>query len=81
MFVDYSIGPLEFDDQIEIRGIDGRPFSTAGDSGALIVDQDLRAVGLLFAGRDTGNAEESGLTYAHPIRNVLTALDAELVIR
>jgi hypothetical protein len=79
VFVDYNMGPLEFDDQIEIRGINGIPFSAGGDSGALIVDEDSQAVGLLFAGRDAGSAEEAGLTYAHPIRNVLTALDAELV--
>lgn len=79
VFVDYNMGPLEFDDQIEIRGVDGRPFSAGGDSGALIVDSDFHAVGLLFAGRDAGGAIEPGLTYAHPIRNVLAALNAELM--
>ncbi len=78
VYVDFDIGALRFDDQIEIEG-DG-PFSDGGDSGSLIVGADRRAVGLLFAGSDQGGANGQGLTYANPIRAVLDALKAELVL-
>jgi hypothetical protein len=42
------------------------------------VDEDLRAVGLLFAGSDQGGANGQGLTYANPIRLVLDALKVDL---
>src|SRR5262249_9033546 len=48
--VEYEIGWLSFDDQVEIEGSGSRSFSDAGDSGSLIVDGDLKAAALLFAG-------------------------------
>ena len=38
------------------------------------------AVGLLFAGSDTGGSGGGGLTYVNPITAVLGSLDAELVL-
>ncbi|HKZ63959.1 MAG TPA: hypothetical protein VJ400_05915 [Thermoplasmata archaeon] len=46
--VGYSDGTLVFTDQFLISG--DRAFSGPGDSGALVVDAQNRAVGLLFAG-------------------------------
>lgn len=69
--VRYEMGTLIFDHQIEIEPLGPGPFSLAGDSGALIVDEELRAVGLLFAGND------QDATYAHPIQEVLSALEIQ----
>jgi hypothetical protein len=76
--VGYDIGNLRFDNQIEIEGAGLGPFSQGGDSGSLIVDEDLRAVALLFAGGDQGGTNGQGLTYANPIQKVLDVVEAEL---
>jgi len=76
--VDYDMGRLTFDDQIEIEGEGKRSFSDAGDSGSLIVDDERMASALLFAGGDHGGANGKGLTYANPIAAVLQALRVEL---
>jgi hypothetical protein len=81
--VQYDIGVVRFDDQIEIQGTGGR-FSQGGDSGSLVFavggEDGALATGLLFAGSETGGPGGAGLTYANPIVAVLTALDAELVL-
>ncbi|MDB4952169.1 MAG: hypothetical protein JWM27_4818 [Gemmatimonadetes bacterium] len=76
----YGIGNLRFDGQVEIEGVGDRPFSDGGDSGSLIVDEEMRAMGLLFAGSDTGGTNGLGLTYANPIHTVLTATGAQLLL-
>lgn len=73
--VNYGAGRMAlFRDQIEIRDMDGIPFSQGGDSGSLIwTHDDARVpVGLLFAGGGQS-------TFANHIDHVLTALDVELV--
>jgi hypothetical protein len=84
--VQYDIGVVSFDDQIEVQGTSGR-FSQGGDSGSLVftvgepgASGGIRAAGLLFAGSETGGPGGTGLTYANPIVAVLTALDATLVL-
>lgn len=77
--VSYDLGNLRFDDQIEIEGSGKQPFSDGGDSGSLIVDADMRAVGLLFAGGDSGGTNGLGLTYANPIHRVLEDLRCTLL--
>jgi hypothetical protein len=70
--VEYSMGTLVFTRQILISGLNGMPFSEAGDSGSLILEQESqKAVGLLFAGSDV-------VTIANPIDAVLSALRIEL---
>jgi hypothetical protein len=64
---------------LEIEGAAADAFSAGGDSGSLIVDEDHKAVALLFAGGDVGGANGKGLTYANPIRAVLDALKLELL--
>ena len=54
--VEYDIGVVSFDNQIEIEGAGNRSFSDAGDSGSLIVDDEMRAGALLFAGGDHGGS-------------------------
>jgi hypothetical protein len=76
--VQYDTGLCVFDDQIEIAG-DKCAFSEGGDSGSLIVDDQLRGAALLFAGSDHGGPGESGLTYAHPLPRVLKALGVTLI--
>ncbi len=76
--VEYDIGIVSFDDQIEIEGSGTRSFSDAGDSGSLIVDAQMRAAALLFAGGDHGGSNGKGLTYANPIAAVLKALKVKL---
>lgn len=76
--VEYDMGVLRFDNQIEIEGTGNKPFSDSGDSGSLIVDEQFRAIGLLFAGGDVGGSNGKGLTYANPIDAVLDALKVDL---
>jgi hypothetical protein len=76
--VEYDIGVVSFDNQIEIEGTGTRSFSDAGDSGSLIVDDEIRAAALLFAGSDHGGSNGKGLTYANPIAAVLQALKVKL---
>jgi hypothetical protein len=77
VIVTYDIGNLPFDNQIEIEGIEV-PFSDGGDSGALIVNEEMQAVALLFAGTEVGGQNGLGLTYANPIQTVLAKLGVEL---
>lgn len=78
--VEYDMGVLRFDNQIEIEGAGNRAFSASGDSGSLVVDDSLRAIGLLFAGGDEGGSNGKGLTYANPIGTVLDKLKMDLEI-
>lgn len=76
--VEYDIGVLTFDNQVEIEGSGTRSFSDAGDSGSLIVDDDLKGAALLFAGGDHGGSNGKGLTYGNPIAAVTKALKVTL---
>lgn len=76
--VEYEIGVISFNNQVEIEGSGARSFSDAGDSGSLIVDQQLMAAALLFAGGDHGGRNGKGLTYGNPIQAVLSALKVKL---
>lgn len=68
----YDIGTLVFTNQLLIEGLDGAPFSAAGDSGSLIVERGTHlAVGLLFAGSGSH-------TIANHLTDVMGALDIEL---
>jgi hypothetical protein len=48
------------------------PFTQRGDSGALVLDEQRRAVGLIFSGSDR-------VSVANPIRFALAALSVSLV--
>ncbi len=78
MVVDYGLGSLTFDHQIEVDNTTNTPFAAGGDSGALVVDDRGLAVGLLFAVSDQGGSAGLGLTYANHITNVLSALNVQL---
>jgi hypothetical protein len=54
--IEYGLGMLSFDDQIFISGSQpGVPFSAAGDSGSLVVEQATgKAIGMVIAGRPSG---------------------------
>lgn len=68
-----NLGEIVFNHQIIIRGLDDQPFSAAGDSGSLILQQsDNKVIGLLFAG-------SSLHTIANPIDRVLQRLNVSLV--
>jgi len=70
--VQYETGSFTFGGQIIVVGLDGQPFSGAGDSGSLIVERNTNlAVGLLFAG-------SSSHTIANHITDVLAALNVTL---
>lgn len=77
--ISYGVGNLRFDGQVEIEGIGAQAFSDGGDSGALVVNDRMEAVGLLFAGSDVGGSNGRGLTYANPIHRVLKDLKAKLL--
>jgi hypothetical protein len=75
--VQYDRAVHRFDDQIEIEG-DVGPFSTGGDSGAVIWrSRDRAPVALLFAGSTQGGRSGAGVTFANPLATVLRELDAE----
>ena len=65
-----TLGELVFDDQIVIQP---GGFSKGGDSGSLIVDEENRAIGLLFAGSDF-------FTLANPISRVMQELNMVKII-
>jgi hypothetical protein len=70
--VGYDIGTITFEGQIIIVGLNGQPFSAAGDSGSLIVERSSqKAVSLLFAGSSTH-------TIGNHIGDVLQALSVTL---
>ncbi|WNB85701.1 hypothetical protein [Cellulomonas sp. ATA003] len=73
-----ELGELRFDDQIEVESTSAAPFSRGGDSGSLVYRADGVALGLLFAGSETGGDNGSGLTYLNPIGAALDALGARL---
>lgn len=76
--VGYPFGPARFDGQIEVTG-GGGAFSRPGDSGSLVYRPDTRAaVGLLFAGSETGGDNGEGLTFCNPIGAALEALGVVL---
>jgi hypothetical protein len=77
--VQYDLGYVTFDDQVEIEGSGSRAFSDAGDSGSLIVNDDIAAAALLFAGGDHGGKNGKGLTYGNPIKAVLSSLKVQLL--
>ncbi len=79
VYVNYDIGNLQFNNQVEIEGDGDNPFSQGGDSGSLIVNADRKVVALLFAGGDHGGSNGKGLTYANPIDAVLRAMKVELL--
>jgi len=76
VYVEYDRGDLRFDDQIEIEGSGDRAFSDGGDSGSLVLGRGGLAVGLLFAGSETGGRNDRGLTFVNPIESVLSKLGA-----
>lgn len=63
-----------FDDVIEVRG-EGYAFSEGGDSGALALDDDRRAVGVVFAGDPS-----LGVSFVCPIAPCLDALGVDLAL-
>ncbi len=73
-----ELGELTFDNQIEVEGDQGA-FSAGGDSGSLVYREDAVALGLLFAGSQTGGPGGAGLTFCNPIDDVLRALEVRLL--
>ncbi len=70
--VQYETGNFTFEDQIIIVGLNGQPFSAAGDSGSMILERATnKATGLLFAGSATH-------TIANHFSEVLRALKVKL---
>jgi hypothetical protein len=67
--VRYGVNVFRFDRVIEVINPGGPTFSEPGDSGALVVDLDGNAVGLLVSGN-----EDAGVTYINPIHEVQQAL-------
>lgn len=77
--VQYPVGIVRFDNQIEVAGDGSGPFSAGGDSGSVVYDpKALEAVGLLFAGSERGGPDGFGLTYCNPIGAVFDRLDIRL---
>jgi hypothetical protein len=72
--IGYEVGNVAFENQIAIRGLNGKRFSDAGDSGSAILERDTnKVVGLLFAGATNGT-----LTFANQIADVFAQLKIKL---
>jgi len=77
--VEYPLGAVDFEDQIEIEGVGGA-FSAGGDSGSIVYRAGtLEAIGLLFAGSERGGENGQGLTYCNPVGMVLSRLGVRLL--
>lgn len=70
--VPYDVGPCWFRRCIVIESDNGAMFSDRGDSGSVIVREDGRVIGVLYAGNGTQ-------TYACAIDAVLAAFDCTLL--
>jgi hypothetical protein len=68
-----EVGDVTFDDQIEVKGVDG-PFSRQGDSGSLVVSDQNQAIGMVFCGNEFANGG-LGVTYANPLPKVMNAFN------
>jgi hypothetical protein len=66
-----------FDDVIEVLGDPGVPFASAGDSGALVLDQYGNAVGLLYA--TTQGLSGDVRAYLNPMHYVLARFRARII--
>lgn len=71
--VEYDTGECHFDKQIEIRGEPGLPFSASGDSGSIVFNVQMQAIGLIFAGNP--ELDERGVSFANHLPTVMTMLD------
>lgn len=72
--IDYEVGTVKFEDQIAIRGLNGKRFSDSGDSGSAILERGSnKVIGLLFAGATNGS-----LTFANHIADVFSQLKIKL---
>jgi hypothetical protein len=67
-------GIRTFSELIAVRGAKNGPFSLAGDSGAPVVDQQNRLIGMVYAGNPRDN-----LTLVMPIGPILQMLGVVLV--
>ncbi|MCP2166028.1 S1 family peptidase [Goodfellowiella coeruleoviolacea] len=70
-----GLGVRTLRDQIRVQARPGNRFADHGDSGAAVVDDGNRVVGLYFGGTTTGTAG-----FANPIAKVLDALDVDLLV-
>jgi len=70
--IDYDEAEYRFDGVLEVQG-NGGNFADHGDSGALVVDKDRQAVGLLFAVDDTA-------AYLNPISDVMALLKVRRIL-
>jgi hypothetical protein len=76
--VDFDGTVIQFNGVTEIEGRDGAAFSAGGDSGSVVYSSATReAFGLLFAGSEKGGSSNAGLTYLHPIREALDAVNGQ----
>lgn len=66
-----------FSEQIFIEGTNDA-FALPGDSGSVVFNSAMDAVGLLFATSQSGGRNGGGLAYANPMDLVLDAFDATL---
>jgi hypothetical protein len=76
LVVDYDIGSVVFDDQIEITGLPNTPFSQPGDSGSLVIDEGMTAIGMVFSGNPFAT-DGAGVSYANPLPKVIAGLDID----
>lgn len=67
---------MVFDGQIEITGLPNTPFSQPGDSGSLVIDEAMTAIGMVFSGNPFAN-DGAGVSYANLLPKVIAGLDID----
>lgn len=71
-----------FNNVIQIGSTSPARFAAQGDSGALVyTTRTFQPAGLLFAASDAGGPYNAGWAWAHPIGDVMQALDLEIAVR
>ncbi|MEL6169759.1 MAG: hypothetical protein AAFR35_13790 [Pseudomonadota bacterium] len=78
--VAFEKGVGVFQNVTAIQTTGSSAFSDGGDSGSIILTEDFRPGGLLFAGSKSGGAGNKGITYACNLERVLDILDLDLAI-
>ncbi|MBD1848290.1 SUMF1/EgtB/PvdO family nonheme iron enzyme [Cyanobacteria bacterium FACHB-63] len=76
----YEFGNITLENLIGIESPGSEPFTESGDSGAIVIDEEGYAIGILVGGTISPERGQRSLSFAIPLQSVLDALSLELVL-